>query len=146
MDTALLVAMLLVVIGVVQSVIWFSVIHALRRLTTKLGDELRGTQILLGPERVHYQGATDGPYPRARGFVAVALTGDRLVVHRLAVRGFEVPLREIERVSQQLRWNGHYRNGKAHVAIETDRGAFAIQPADPDTWIAALEATLPRRG
>ena len=76
MATALFVAMLLAVIGVVQGVIWFSVMRALRRLTTKLGDELRGTPIVLGPERVHYQGATGGPYPRARGFVAVALTRD----------------------------------------------------------------------
>ncbi len=146
MATALFVAILLAVIGVVQGVIWFSVMRALRRLTTKLGDELRGTPIVLGPERVHYQGATGGPYPRARGFVAVALTRDRLVVRRLAVRGFEVPLREILQVSQQLRWNGHYRNGKAHAVIETHRGSFAIQPSDPDAWIAAVEETLPPRG
>lgn len=145
MVTALFVAVLLAVIGVVQGLIWFSVIRALRRLTTKLGDELRGTSVLLGPERVHYQGATGGPYPRARGFVAVALTPDRLVVRRLAVRGFDVPLREIEQVSQQLRWNGHYRDGKAHVVIETHLGAFAIQPADPDGWTAALEEALPPR-
>ena len=146
MGTALFVAMLLVVIGIVQVVIWFAVIRALRRLTTKVGDELRGTQIVRGPERVHYQGATGGAYPRARGFVAVALTRDRLVVRRLAVRGFDVPLREIMQVSQQLRWNGHYRNGRPHVVIETHRGAFAIQPADPDAWTAAMEETPPPRG
>ena len=146
MATALFVAVLLVVIGIVQGVIWFSIIRALRRLTTKLGHELRGTPIVRGPERVHYQGATgSGPYPRARGFVAVALTRDRLVVRRLAVRGFDVPLREIKQVSQQLRWNGRYRNGKAHVVIETRGGAFAIQPADPGAWIAAVEETLPPR-
>jgi len=143
MDTALFVATLLAVIGVIQGLIWFSVIRALRRLTTRLGEELRGTPILIDPERVHYQGATGGHYPRARGFVAVALTHDRLAVRRLAVRGFDVPLREVKRVSQQLRWNGHYRDGKAHVVIETDRGEFAFQPMDPDAWVAAARRTLP---
>lgn len=143
MTTALFIAMLLAVIGVVQGLIWFLVIRALRRLTTRLGEELRGTPIVLGPERVHYQGATGDHYPRARGFVAVALTHDRLAVRRLAVRGFDVPLREVTRVSQQLRWNGHYRDGKVHVVIETPCGEFAFQPTHPDAWISAVERTLP---
>lgn len=137
---------LLAVIGLVQGVIWFFILRALRGLTTKLGAELRGTAVILGPERVHYQGATGGHFPRARGFVAVALTHDRLVLRRLAVHGFEVLLREINGVRQQVRWNGHYRNGKAHVVIETDRGEFAIQPADPAAWMAALQDALPPLG
>ena len=143
MGTAAFVALLLAVIAVVQGVVWFFVVRALRQLTTKLSVELRGMQVTLGPERVHYQGATGGNYPRTRGFVAASLTADRLVVRRLASRGFDVPLRDITRVSQSVRWNGHYRNGKAHVVIETQQGEFAIQPANPDAWTAAIEATLP---
>jgi hypothetical protein len=143
MGTALFVGLLLAVIAVIQGIVWFFVLRALRQLTTKLSDELHGTPVVLGPERVHYQGTTGGNYPRARGFIAAALTHDRLVVRRLASRGFDVPVRDITGVSQQVRWRGHYRNGKPHVVIQTNRGEFAIQPTNPDAWLTAIEATLP---
>lgn len=138
MKTALFVIGLLLLIALIQGLIWFLVLRALRRLVERLRDELRGKRIVCGPERLAYDGGTGGHYPRVRGLVAAAITDDRLLIRRILGKGFDVPIRDITRVRQQESWNGRRRVGKLYVTVQTERGEFGVVPRDPSAWTAAL--------
>ena len=101
MNTALFVVLLVVGILAVQVLIWIPIIVWFRRRSSRvlgeLATELEGEQVIRGPEKGNYRGATAPGYPVVKNNGVLALTRRRLVFRTLTGKAIEIPVGTIRR-------------------------------------------------
>ncbi len=102
--------------------------------------ERSGEQVLRGPERALYRGASAG-HTRVKGNGVLVLTRSRLLFHKLVgSTPIEVLVTELVGVRQDKWFLGAYRGGHLHVIAKlVDGSEIGFIVKDPDAWASCLE-------
>jgi len=146
-STALFVVLLVVGILALQLLIWIPIIVWFRRRSSRvlseLATELEGEQVIRGPEKGNYRGATAPGYPAVKNNGVLALTHRRLVFRTLTGKAIEIPVETITGVRDASVFKGSVVGGRTHLIVATAAGEIGFYVPDNAGWTAALRQCLP---
>ena len=132
-------------VAAVNLAVWLPILRKLRRLPELLREELAGEQLLLGPERADYRGATQ-TYGRVKGLGVAALTDRRLAFRKAIGKPVDVPVDQIAGVREDRVFLRSVAGGRRHVIVQladgTEVGYFF---AANEPWLGALRELAERR-
>lgn len=143
----------LLVLGIlaVQVLIWVPLIRVLRRRALAKHEEIRadiernGEKLAFGPQAGLYRGSDAPPLPRAKGNAVIALTDQRLIVHRLVGEPIEVPRERIIGAREDVWFLGSMTSMQKHLILKLEGGGeLGLILEDHGTWLAHLTKTSSR--
>jgi len=113
------------------------------RVLAELATELEGEQVIRGPEKGNYRGATAPGYPVVKNNGVLALTRRQLVFQTLTGKAIEIPVDTITGVRDASAFKGSVVGGRTHLIIATAAGEIGFYVPDNAGWTAALRQCLP---
>ena len=145
MNTAIMVAVIVVGVLALLLLVWIPIIVWLRRraraVAGRLATELEGETIVLPPEKGSYRGATAPGFPVVKNTGLIALTTRRLVFQTLTGKVIDVPVDAITGVREATVFEGSVVGGHTHLIVQTAAGEIGFYVfSGAAGWLAALSA------